>query len=254
MLEVCGLTKYYGVLPGVRDVSFQVPAGDVLGYLGPNGSGKSTTVKMLAGLLTPSRGEVLFEGVNIQEHLLDYKRCVGYVPEETHLYSYLSGPEYLAFIGGLRGIPRRILDEKIDAFLELFGLQGDRFAPLSSFSKGMRQKILISAALLHNPRVVILDEPCSGLDVTSTLVLKSLVHQLAADGRIVLYSSHVLEMVEQVCSRVVILHEARVVAHDSVAHLRGLMDLPNLEQVFKRLVVRRDVDGVASDLVGAMKL
>ena len=118
----------------------------------------------------------------------------------------------------------------------------------------MRQKILISAALLHNPRVVILDEPCSGLDVTSTLVLKSLVHQLAADGKIVLYSSHVLEMVEQVCSRVVILHEARVVAHDSVAHLRGLMDLPNLEQVFKRLVVRRDVDGVASDLVGAMKL
>jgi ABC-2 type transport system ATP-binding protein len=254
MLEVRSLTKYYGVLPAVRDVSFQVPPGDVLGYLGPNGSGKSTTVKMIAGLLTPSDGAVLYEGVSIHDRLLDYKPVVGYVPEETHLYSYLSGPEYLAFVGGLRGLPRTVLDKKIEAFLELFGLQDDRYAPLSSFSKGMRQKILISAALLHNPRIVILDEPCSGLDVTSTLVLKSLVRQLSAEGKIVLYSSHVLEMVEQVCSRVVILFEGRVVAHDSVASLRGMMDLPNLEQVFRKLVVRRDVDRVAADLVGAMKL
>jgi len=253
MLEGRGLTKYYAAIPAIRDVSFRIAPGGVLGLLGPNGSGKSTTVSILTGLLEPSGGTVLYNGRDIRDDLIAYKALIGYVPEEAVLYSYLTGPEYLSLIGNLRGISSSVLERRIDGLLRLFNLQDDVEAPMSAYSKGMRQKILISAALLHDPAVVILDEPNSGLDVTTTLVLRSLVQVLANEGRIVVYSSHVLESVEQVASDVLILHEGRVVAHDSVARLRELMQLRSLEQVFRTLVIETDIDRVALDIVGVMK-
>jgi len=253
MLEGRGLTKYYAAIPAVRDVNFRIARGGVLGLLGPNGSGKSTTVSILTGLLEPSGGTVLYKGRDIRDDLIAYKSVIGYVPEEAVLYSYLTGPEYLSLVGNLRGISTAVLARRIDGFLHLFNLQDDVEAPMSAYSKGMRQKILISAALLHNPAVVILDEPNSGLDVTTTLVLRSLVQALANEGRIVVYSSHVLESVEQVATDVLILHDGRVVAHDSVARLRELMQLRSLEQVFRTLVIETDIDRVALDIVGVMK-
>ena len=253
MLEGRGLTKYYSAIPAVRDLNFQLQPGGVLGLLGPNGSGKSTTVAILAGLLEPSGGTVRYNGQDIRSDLLDYKSRIGYVPEEAVLYSYLTGPEYLSLVGNLRGLPPRRLHDRIDGFLTLFGLQDDVHAPISAYSKGMRQKILISAALLHDPEIVILDEPNSGLDVTTTLVLRSLVQALAAEGRMIVYSSHVLEAVERAASDVLILHEGRIVAHDSVDRLRGLMELPSLEQVFRKLVIETDIEGVARDLVETMR-
>lgn len=252
MLEARHLTKYYAATAAIRDVSFTLAPGTILGLLGPNGSGKSTTVSILTGLIEPSGGAVHFDGEDISTRLLEYKARIGYVPEEAHLYMYLSGPEYLSVIGRLRSLPEPVLQRRIDAFLQAFGLDDDRHAPLSAYSKGMRQKILISAALLHDPRVIIFDEPNSGLDVTSSLMLRSLVQALAAAGRMILYSSHVLEIVEQVATDVLILHDGRVVAHGSVADLRGMMALPSLEQVFRRLVVEADVDGTARRLVEAM--
>jgi ABC-2 type transport system ATP-binding protein len=248
MLEARGLTKYYSAIPAVRDVSFTLRAGSVLGLLGPNGSGKSTTVSIVTGLLEPSGGHVFFGGDDIRNNLLEYKARIGYVPEEAYLYTYLTGPEYLSLVGELRGIPRGALAEKI------FGLQDDRHAQLSAYSKGMRQKILISAALLHDPDLIVLDEPCSGLDVTSTLILKSLVRTLSAAGKMIIYSSHVLEVVEQVATDVLILHDSRVVAHDSVSRLRELLELSSLEAVFRKVVVATDVDEVARSVVGVMKL
>jgi ABC-2 type transport system ATP-binding protein len=180
MLEARGLTKFYSAIPAVKDMSFRLESGGVIGLLGPNGSGKSTTVAILAGLLEPSGGQVLLDGEDVSHDLLEYKAKVGYVPEESVLYTYLTGPEYLSLVGNLRGIPPRTLNERIDGFLRLFNLQDDGEAPMSAYSKGMRQKILISAALLHNPRLIILDEPNSGLDVTTTLVLRSLVRTLAS--------------------------------------------------------------------------
>ena len=217
MLDARSLTKDYAAIPAIRDVSFSVPPGAVLGLLGPNGSGKSTTVSILTGLLEPSGGGVYFNDVNVRDALIDYKARIGYVPEEAHLYNYLTGPEYLQLVGQLRSLPDAALRRKIGAFLEIFGLTDDQHAPLSAYSKGMRQKILISAALLHNPQIVIFDEPDSGLDVTSSLILRSLVQALAADGRSVVYCSHVLEIVEQVATDVLILHDGRVAAHGSVA-------------------------------------
>ena len=254
MLEARRLTKYYSAIPAVRDLSFELRPGGVLGLLGPNGSGKSTTVSILTGLLEPSGGHVLLDGGDVRDNLLDYKTKIGYVPEEAVLYSYLTGPEYLSLVGGLRGLPPRRLQEKIDGFLELFGLREDAHAVMSAYSKGMRQKILISAALLHDPRIIVLDEPNSGLDVTTSLVLRRLVQALARDGRMIVYSSHVLEIVEQVATDVLILHDGKVVAHDSAAHLRELMKLSSLEEVFKTLVIETDIDRVAADLVSVMKL
>ena len=253
MLEAQGLTKFYSAIPAVRDVSFRLEAGGILGLLGPNGSGKSTTVSMLAALLEPSGGRVLLDGEEVRQDVIAYKAAIGYVPEEAVLYTYLTGPEYLSLIGSLRGIPAGTLQDRIDGFLTLFNLKDDVHAPMSAYSKGMRQKILISAALLHNPRIIILDEPNSGLDVTTTLLLRSLVQTLAREGRMIVYSSHLLEAIEQVATDVLILHDGQVVAHDSVARLRSLMALPSLEQVFRTLVIETDIDGVANDLVAIMK-
>lgn len=254
MLEVREVTKRYGALTAVNRVSFTVKPGEVLGYLGPNGSGKSTTVKMLAGLMPPTDGRILFDSVDIQEDLVAHKARVGYVPEEAHVYTYLTGPEYLRLCGRLRGVPAAALEKKIDRFLHLFGLDVDYHATLSSYSKGMRQKILLSAALIHNPTLVILDEPVSGLDVGTGLVLRAVVRALAADGRIIFYSSHELETVEKLSTRVIILRSGRVVADDSASRLRQLMAAPSLEDVFSQLAVQEDVEGMAAQLVEVARL
>lgn len=254
MIEVRGLTKRYPGLVAVDNVSFVFPPGVVSGYLGPNGSGKSTTVKMITGLLPPTTGEILFEGRNIKQDLIAYKRRLGYVPEEPFLYPYLTGPEYLELTGRLRGLPERLLKAKIDGFIELFGLRTNRYSPLSAYSKGMRQKVLISAALLHNPDVLIFDEPLSGLDVTAAMVFRDLVKQLAQEGKTILFTSHVLEVVERICSRVTILHRGKIVAHDSVEALRGLMQLPSLEEIFAQLVMQENRAVLAANMVSVMKL
>jgi ABC-2 type transport system ATP-binding protein len=253
MLEVRDVTRRYGALAAVNHVSFTAAPGEVLGYLGPNGSGKSTTVKMLVGLLAPTGGAVLLDGRDIQEHLIAYKAQVGYVPEEAHVYTYLTGPEYLRMVGRLRGLHSVSLERKIDGFLRLFGLDGDYHASLASYSKGMRQKILLSAALLHNPRVLVLDEPESGLDIPTALVLRAAVRALAADGRIIIYSSHQLETIEKISTRVIILRAGAVVADDSASRLRELMQAPSLEDVFSQLTVTENTDQLASELLETVR-
>jgi ABC-2 type transport system ATP-binding protein len=253
MLEVRALTKRYTTTTAVDDVSFTVKPYEVLGYLGPNGSGKSTTVNIITGLLEPTGGEVLFEGRSIQSQLIEYKRRLGYVPESPHLYPHLTGTEYLQLTGRLRGLPKRQLDAKIEEMLQLFGLGAARHSVVASYSKGMRQKVLISAALLHNPDILVFDEPLSGLDVTSGLVFRNLVKMLAREGKIILYSSHVLEVVEKVCTTVMILRKGRVVANDSVENLRNLMKLKSLEDIFSELVLEQDIETTANAIVDVMK-
>lgn len=249
MLEVRGLTKRYSGIPAVDAVNFCALPGEVTGYLGPNGSGKSTTVKMIAGLLEPSDGEVLYRGRRIAEWLVEYKALIGYVPEEPYLYPHLTGAEYLELAGRMHDLPERELQRRAGELLRLLSLAADAHAPISSYSKGMRQKVLISAALLHDPDLVILDEPFSGLDACAIMVLRSLIRSLAAAGKTVLFSSHVLEVVEKVCSRVVILRRGRAVANDSIDRLRDLMALPTLEGIFAELVTEGDPDDTARRIV-----
>ena len=253
MLELKHVSKSFSVFPVVNDVSFTVKPGEVLGYLGPNGAGKSTTIKMLAGLLEPSKGEILFEGRNIQSDLHAFKSRLGYVPEQSEIYPHLSASDYLHMVGRLRGIGEGSLEGRVRAFLRIFDLEQEMDGPIASFSKGMRQKVLLAAALLHDPEILLLDEPLSGLDVTTGLVVRDLIRRLAAAGKIVIYSSHVLEVTEKVCTKVIILHKGDVVADDSVENLRRLMRLPSLAAIFSQLVLKEDTDAAAARLVEAMK-
>lgn len=249
MLELRGVTKLYSSIPAVNDVSFVAHAGEITGYLGPNGSGKSTTLKMIAGLIEPTDGTILFGGEPIQRNRIQYKQRLGYAPEEPHLYSHLTGLEYLTMVAQLRNLPRKSSAEKIEGLLRLFSLYGDRHVSISSYSKGMRQKVLLSAALMHNPDLILLDEPFSGLDVTSVLVMRSLIREFAMRGKVVLFSSHELETVERVCSHVVILHCGKIVADDAIERLRTLMALPTLEEIFFQLAVEQDPAAVSREIV-----
>src|SRR5580658_11134552 len=253
MLELRDVSKRFTGIVAVDRVSFTAQPGEITGYLGPNGSGKSTTMKMITGLLEMTSGEILFDGIPIQRDLIAYKQRMGYVPEEPNLYGHLSGLEYLVMVGQLRALPAKPTADKIDGLLRLFSLHGDRHVPISSYSKGMRQKVLLSAALLHDPDLILLDEPFSGLDVGSALVIRSLIQELAARGKVVLFSSHELETVERVCSRVVILHRGKIVADDSIANLRTLMELPTLEDIFSQLAVEQDTAAISKEIADLIR-
>ncbi len=248
MLEARRLVKRFHGVTAVADVSFEVCAGEVIGYLGPNGSGKSTTAKMLTGLVETSSGGVFFKGNDISADPIAFRRRLGYVAEEPHLYTFQSATEYLQLVGRLREMPASALERKIGALLELFGLSHAADQELGTFSKGMKQKVMIVAALLHDPEVLILDEPDSGLDVTSTLVLRHLVGVLAKRGKAILYSSHVLELVEKACERVIVIHRGRIVADDTVDALRALMRSSSLEEVFSQLALQVDPARTAAEI------
>jgi len=249
MLEARHLVKRFHGVAAVNDVTFAVGPGEIVGYLGPNGSGKTTTVKMLTGMLEPSGGSVFFAGRDIAGDLIGYRARLGYVPEEPQLYSFLSGREYLNFVGSLRELPASLLAKKIPSLLELFGMSTAADQSISSYSKGMKQKILISAALLHNPDVLIFDEPDAGLDITTNLVLRHLLQGLAQEGKAIFYCSHVLELVEKLCVTVIVLHRGTVVANASVNELRTIAASNSLEQVFSQLVLRDDPETTARDIV-----
>ena len=252
-LELRNVSKRYPGVHAVDNVSFSVQAGEITGYLGPNGSGKSTTMKMIAGLIEIGSGEILFGGEPIRRDLVAHKQRMGYVPEEPQLYAHLSGLEYLTMVAQLRGLPEKRTAERMDGLLRLLSLHSDRHSPISSYSKGMRQKILLAAALLHDPELLLLDEPFSGLDVSSALVLRSLVQELAARGKVILFSSHELETVERVCSRVVILHRGKVVADDAIEHLRALRSASTLEEVFSQLAIEQDTAAISREIADLVR-
>jgi ABC-2 type transport system ATP-binding protein len=254
MIEVQGLYRSYRGIPAIEDVSFKVAAGEIVGFLGPNGAGKSTTVKIITGMLRPNDGRVLFEGQDIAKDMVAFRGAFGYVPEEAHLYTYLSGLEYLQLVGRLRGLDEALIEAKATRLLKLLNLESWQYTPISSYSKGMRQRVLIAAALLHDPRLLIFDEPLSGLDVVSGRLFKDLLELLAAEGKAVLYISHVLEVVEQVCDRVIVIAKGRVLADSPPSELVKLMSLPNLESVFAQLVKQQDTRAVAQDMVEAMRI
>jgi len=249
VLRCQGLYRSYRGIPAVQDVSFTVAAGEIVGFLGPNGAGKSTTVKMITGMLRPDDGSVLFQGHDIRNDLPAYRSLLGYVPEEAHLYTYLSGLEYLQLVGRLRGIGESLLRARAAELLRLLDLDSWQHSPMSSYSKGMRQRVLLAAALLHNPRLLIFDEPLSGLDVVSARLFKDLLEMLAEQGKAILYISHVLETVEQICNRVIVIAKGRVVADAGPAELVKLANLQNLESVFAQLVEQHDTRRVARDIV-----
>ena len=253
MLELQNLCRSFRGIPAIENVSFTVASGEIAGFLGPNGAGKSTTVKIITGLLRPNDGRVLFEGRDIRDDMVAFRAALGYVPEEAHLYNYLSGLEYLQLVGRLRGLGEPLIEAKATRLLKLLHLDSWQYTPISSYSKGMRQRVLIAAALLHDPKLLIFDEPLSGLDVVSARLFKDLVELLAAEGKAVIYISHVLEVVEQICSRVIVIAKGRILADAPPSELTKLMSLPNLESVFAQLVEQQDTKSVAKEMIDVMR-
>src|ERR1700760_1031868 len=254
MLELSHVWKSFRSIPAVRDVSFALKEGEVLGYLGPNGSGKSTTVKMVIGMIQPTKGKIFFDGRNIHDDLASFRLQLGYVPEEAQVYTHLSGLEYLQLIGRLRGLEERVIERKARTLLQLLSLEAAQYSALSEYSKGMKQRGLIAAALLHDPQLFVFDEPLSGLDTVSARLFKDLLILLSGEGKAILYISHVLEVVERVCSRVIVLAKGKVVADAPPGELIRLTALPTLERVFAELVQQTDTLQVARDLRDVMKV
>ena len=253
VLEARELSKRYSAVLAVRDVSLSIRPGEILGVLGPNGAGKSTIVKMVTGLLEPSRGQVLFHGERIGDDLSAFKRRLGYVPEQPDLYGFLTGWEYLDLVATLRGLPRRTFREKASAMLQGFTLYSSRDVPIGSYSKGMRQRVVLIAALMHDPELLVLDEPFSGLDVTSALVLRHVIARLASEGKAVFFSSPVLEQAEKLCSHLVVLKGGAVAGSGSMSEMHAGFAGLGLEAGFMQLTEQVDADRIAQNIVSAVR-
>ena len=252
MLESHALSKRFGGTLAVDKVSFNLNRGEILGYLGPNGSGKSTTVNIVVGLLEPSSGTVTLDGRTLSEDPPGYQRKVGYVPEEPYLYTHLTSTEYLTLVARLRRLPAAAIDRKIPELLRLFQLHDSRYSAMRAFSKGMRQRVLLAAALLHNPDLLILDEPFAGLDANAALLFRELLALLAADGRMILFSTHRFDMVERLCSRAVILSNGRKVAEHVVTG-SGTTRTSSLEETFCRVTEQADFRPLAKAILDTIR-
>jgi ABC-2 type transport system ATP-binding protein len=252
MIETVGLERTFGSKVAVRDLSLRVEPGEILGFLGPNGAGKSTTVKILAGMLKPTAGRAMVAGYDVVRQPLEVKKRIGYVPEAAALYESLTAREYLQLVSELHHQPQQEARPRIIELLERFDLASATDLRLAEFSKGMKQKVLIAAALLHRPEVIFLDEPLTGLDANAALVVKELIRSLAAQGRTIFFCSHVLEVVERICGRIVIIDQGRVVADGTPERIAANTATATLEAAFIALTGQRDAADVTYDLLRAL--
>jgi ABC-2 type transport system ATP-binding protein len=252
MIQTENLSRSYGDKEALIDLNLKVEPGEILGFLGPNGAGKSTTVKILTGLIRPSSGRALVSGFDVTEQPLEVKKRIGYVPEAAAVYEALDAAEYLELVACLHHMDPKKAEARRNELLELFGLADVQHQRITEYSKGMRQKVVMIAALLHKPEVLFLDEPFDGLDANAAAVSKELLKRLADQGRTILFCSHILEVVERVCSRIVIINGGRQIAEGSAEGIQSSVGASSLEEAFSKLTGVRDVGDVASDLLAAL--
>lgn len=248
-----GLVKSYGANRVLDGLDFEVEAGTVFGFIGANGAGKTTTVKVLAGMQSVFEGEVLVAGIDVSEDPRAVKERIGYVAENAVVYDGLTAWEYVALIGRLRRMDEKLIERRGGELLEILDLSARMHNRLSTFSKGMRQKVMLTCALLHNPEILFLDEPLSGLDVETTIFVKELIAALSREGRTIFYCSHMMDVVERVCDRIVILSEGKFVADGSFAELAARSDEASLEGLFSAVTGARSADGRVNDLLSVLR-
>lgn len=253
VISIKHLFKSYGSKHVLKDINLDAWPGQVIGYIGPNGAGKSTTVKILCGLLTDYEGEVRIKGYDLKTQTLEVKKLIGYVPEMAELYDVLTPAEYLGFSGALYGLDEQVCQERVNRMMHAFGLSANIDQRMDSFSKGMRQKVLIASGLLHNPDIIILDEPLSGLDANSVIILKDLISRLAKEGKTIFYCSHMMDVVEKVSDRIVLIDEGRIVADGTFEELKQQQGNKSLEQIFSSLTSKDATSNSADELIRAME-
>lgn len=253
VLSIQGLQKYYGANHVLKGIDLTVNRGQIIGYIGPNGAGKSTTIKILLGLEDDYSGKIEIFGEDLSKHSVEYKRKIGYVPEMADLYDNLTASEYLIFIAELYGMDKRRADQKSQSLMEIFGLLDVYHNRISSFSKGMRQKVLIISSLLHNPELLFLDEPINGLDANSVMVFKEILAQLALQGKTIFYSSHIMDVVEKISSRIVLINDGRIAADGSFHELKEQNEEGTLEEIFNQLTGFNESKKLAEEFVSVIQ-
>lgn len=252
IITIRGLSKHYGDKQVLRDINIDIEPGQIIGYIGPNGAGKSTTVKVMTGIIQDYEGTVTVAGKNIRDHIMAVKSMVGYIPELAELYDLLTPREYLTFIGKLHHLDDHVIEERSRRMLDSFGLANNMDQRMDSFSKGMRQKVLITSGLLHNPQIVFMDEPLSGLDANAVILIKELLQALKQEGKTIFYCSHMMDVVEKVSDRIILIDKGSIIADGTIEELRK-DSADTLEQIFSRLTTSGEQTHRADNLAAAMK-
>lgn len=252
-ISIKNLHKHYGSKHVLQGIDLEVYPGQVLGYIGPNGAGKSTTVKVLCGLISDYSGDVRVRGIDVRENPVEAKRLIGYVPELAELYDVLTPSEFLHFMGNLYGLDEQVCEDRIVRMMGAFGLQANIHQRMDTFSKGMKQKVLLTSGLIHNPDIIIFDEPLSGLDANSVIIVKDLIGKLAKEGKTIFYCSHMMDIVEKVSDRIILIDQGRVVADGSFEELKQQQGNQSLEQIFARLTLQEGLGRAADDLMSAFE-
>lgn len=253
LLEITDLKKNYGAKSVLNGISFGVKKGEIIGYIGPNGAGKSTTIKIILGIERDFSGQVKVFGHDILQNNIEYKRKIGYVPETAEVYDSLTGQEYLTFIGELYGLDYKLADYKAKSLMELFGIDDAYYSRIASYSKGMRQKLLIISSLLHDPELLFFDEPINGLDANSVMIFKEIMAQLAQQGKTIFYSSHIMDVVEKISSRIILIHNGQIAADGTFAELTEQNTKGTLEQIFNELTGFTEHQDVARKFVSIVR-
>ncbi len=252
-ISIRNLRLNYGLKTILQGIDLDVPYGQVVGYIGPNGAGKSTTIKTMLGLVTNYTGTILLFGKDIAKGDLSFKGRIGYVPETAEMYDALTAREYLVFIAELYGMERMRADRKAKSLMHLFDLDHMYEARLSSLSKGMRQKVLLISSLLHNPDLLFLDEPLSGLDANSVMIVKDVLAELAAHGKTIFYSSHIMDVVEKISDRILLLRSGQIVADDTFEALKEKLHEDSLEQIFNQITGFEQHEAIAREFVATVQ-
>lgn len=252
-VEIKNLSMSYGEKRVLKGIDLEIHKGEIIGYIGPNGAGKSTTIKIVLGIVHGYQGEVKILGQDIAKDKLEYKRKIGYVPEIADIYDNLTAREYLTFIGELYGLTFEKADEKAEKLMELLGIKDSYNSRISSYSKGMKQKVLIISSLLHNPDILFLDEPLSGLDANSVMVVKEILFHLSKQGKTIFYSSHIMDVVEKISNRIILLNNGEVVADGSFKELKENNKEGSLEQIFNQLTGFNQYETIAEEFVSVVE-
>ncbi|MBW4890376.1 ABC transporter ATP-binding protein [Mucilaginibacter sp. HMF5004] len=250
LIQIKNLTKSYGSKQVLKGLTLDILPGQVIGYIGPNGAGKSTTVKILTGLIPDFEGELIVDGYNMNTNPLEIKRLIGYVPENAEIYEVLTPMEYLDFVGKLYELEEDVLTERSQKLLTAFGLGANLNDRMDTFSKGMKQKVLLISGIIHNPRIIVLDEPLSGLDANAVIMVKELIIRLSAEGKTIFYCSHMMDVVEKVSDRILLINKGEIVADGTFESLKQNHS-DTLEQIFAKLTGRDESNHETDDIMNA---
>lgn len=251
LIQIKNLSKAYGSKLVLKHLTLDIYPGQVIGYIGPNGAGKSTTVKILTGLIPDFKGEVIVDGISMTQDPLEIKKLIGYVPENAEIYDVLSPMEYLDFIGKLYNMEEDLLHERINKLLAAFGLAANRNDRMDTFSKGMKQKVLLISGIIHNPKIIVLDEPLSGLDANAVIMVKELITRLSQEGKTIFYCSHMMDVVEKVSDRILLINQGEIVADGTFESLKQTHN-DTLERIFSKLTGREDSGNETDAIINAL--